>query len=121
MRLWSEQLIKKLPRQQLLGQHREIAALRGKGWRKPHSTINYIFNYDLSKLYDYHCLIMEEMLDRGYNVSEEWLDHQYRGKLLGYDKSIKLNKTTKYPIYPEHNENYLKECIDNLKSKGIEI
>lgn len=28
MRLWHQELISKLPRQQLLGQHREIAALR---------------------------------------------------------------------------------------------
>ncbi|MBP2068973.1 uncharacterized protein (TIGR02328 family) [Anaerococcus nagyae] len=30
MRLWHEDLIKDLSRQQLLGQHRECAALRGK-------------------------------------------------------------------------------------------
>ena len=30
MRLWHEALISSLPRQQLLGQHRELAALRGK-------------------------------------------------------------------------------------------
>lgn len=34
MRLWHQELISKLPRQQLLGQHREIAALRGNGWGK---------------------------------------------------------------------------------------
>lgn len=34
MRLWHEELISKLPRAQLLGQHREVAALRGKGWAK---------------------------------------------------------------------------------------
>jgi uncharacterized protein (TIGR02328 family) len=34
MRLWHEELISKLPRAQLLGQHREVAALRGKGWGK---------------------------------------------------------------------------------------
>ncbi len=32
MRLWHQSLISRLPRQQLLGQHREIAALRGNGW-----------------------------------------------------------------------------------------
>ena len=36
MRLWHEALIPLLPRQQLLGLHRETCALRGKGWgRKP--------------------------------------------------------------------------------------
>ena len=24
-------------------------------------------------------------------------------------------------IYPEHNEEYLQECIENLKEKGVEI
>ena len=50
MRLWHYKLISKLPRQQLLGQHREVAALLGKCWLKPHSTINYIFKYTLAKL-----------------------------------------------------------------------
>ena len=34
MRLWHQALISKLPRQQLLGQHRECCALRGKGWQR---------------------------------------------------------------------------------------
>ena len=50
MRLWHEDLIEKLPRQQLLGQHRECCALRGNGWGKPHSTVNYVFNYSPYKL-----------------------------------------------------------------------
>jgi uncharacterized protein (TIGR02328 family) len=24
-------------------------------------------------------------------------------------------------IYPEHNNEYLKECIDNLRGKGIDV
>lgn len=51
MRLWHQDLIWRLPRQQLLGQHREIAALRGRGWDKPHSTVNYVFQYSPYKLY----------------------------------------------------------------------
>ena len=39
MRLWHEELISKLPRQQLLGQHRECCALRGNGWGKKHATV----------------------------------------------------------------------------------
>ena len=38
MRLWHKDMISKLPRMQLLGQHRECTALRGKGWGKKHST-----------------------------------------------------------------------------------
>lgn len=42
MRLWHEALLPKLPRQQLLGQHREVAALRGAGWGKKHATVDYV-------------------------------------------------------------------------------
>ncbi len=44
MRLWHEDLIPLLPTQQLLGQHREICALRGLSWKKPHSVVNYVLN-----------------------------------------------------------------------------
>ena len=45
MRLWHQALIPHLPRQQLLGQHRECCALRGLGWGKPHATVNYVFDH----------------------------------------------------------------------------
>lgn len=122
MRLWHEELLSKLPRQQLLGQHRECAALRGKGWGKPHSVINYIFKYDIEKLYDYHIKVMEEMMSRGYNVTEEWLELNYRGKSLGFDDSIKsTNRKYSKNVYSEHDDEYYVECIENLRQKGIII
>lgn len=127
MRLWHEALIDKLPRQQLLGQHRECCALRGNSWLKPHSVINYIFDYTPYHLFLYHELIMNEMKKRGYNVEPLWYDPFYRGKIalpwhveqlgdtsLAYDE----NKTS---IYAEHDEHYLQECIENLNGKGIHI
>jgi len=66
MRLWHQTLIPLLPRAQLLGQHRECAALRGAGWGRPHATVNYVFTHSPDKLYLYHVLIMEEMEKRGY-------------------------------------------------------
>ena len=59
MRLWHQTLIPLLPRAQLLGQHRECAALRGAGWGRPHATVNYVFTHSPYKLYLYHALIME--------------------------------------------------------------
>lgn len=118
MRLWHQDLIKKLPRNQLLGQHRECCALRGNGWGKKHSTINYIFSYSLYHLYSYHLLIMEEMKKRGYMVSKEWLDKNYRGKNIKDIVNIEKQKISN-PIYIEHDEKYLDECLENLKNKGI--
>ena len=120
MRLWHQDLIAKLPRQQLLGQHRECCALRGKGWQRKHATVNYCFDYSPYRLFKYHELIMQEMTKRGYRVSPEWLDKEYRGKQMpAYDRL----EAEELPaiIYPEHDAAYLQECLDNLKQKGIII
>lgn len=115
MRLWHQDLISKLPRQQLLGQHRECCALRGNGWGKPHSVVNYVFKYSPTVLYIYHLKVMAEMQGRGYNVNANWLQPYYRGKEC--DPWPELVGCT--ISYPEHNNDYLQECIENLASKGI--
>ena len=134
MRLWHQDLISKLPRQQLLGQHRECCALRGKGWGRPHSVVNYVFSYSPEYLVAYHYLIMDEMVKRGYNPDAIWRNPNWRGKELKEDNWIKTQNTVEdetpfwltlasqeKPIYKEHDNNYLKECIENLKAKGIEL
>ncbi|NYV27999.1 hypothetical protein HP397_04115 [Streptobacillus felis] len=118
MRLWHEELISKLPRQQLLGQHRECCALRGKGWNKKHSVVDYVFKYSPIKLFHYHLLIMKEMERRGYIPSKEWYDPLYRGKKEKRYEYIKEEKVT-IPIYSEHNDIYYSQCLENLEKKGI--
>ncbi len=120
MRLWHEDLIEKLPRQQLLGQHRECCALRGNGWGKPHSTVNYVFNYSPYKLFQYHQLVMNEMKKRGYKPSVDWENPFYRGTSCSSYENIEKVPMTK-PIYSEHNNSYLFECLENLKEKNIII
>lgn len=120
MRLWHENLIKYLPRQQLLGQHRECAALRGNGWGKTHATVNYVFEHSPYKLFQYHQQVIKEMKNRGYQPDEKWLDANYRGQSC-FPYTQLLASPLTYPIYPEHNEHYLLECLDNLKKKGILI
>lgn len=120
MRLWHEDLIKKLPRGQLLGQHRECCALRGKGWNRKHATVDYVFTHPYYKLYQYHSLIMEEMERRGYQPDAAWKEADYRGRSCEALANIEALPLTK-PIYEEHDEAYLQTCIDNLKKKGIEL
>ena len=118
MRLWHEDLLEKLPRQQLLGQHRECCALRGNGWGRRHATVDYVFTHSPYKLFAYHDLVMKEMARRGYNVAPEWLDKDYRGKICpAYDK-LEPEKLP-YPIYTEHDQAYYAECLANLREKGI--
>lgn len=120
MRLWHENMIDKLLRQQLLGQHRECCALRGNGWEKPHLTVNYAFDYDPYKLYQYHILIIEEMKNRGYKPDLKWEDPYYRGKTCqAYENINEIDITN--PIYPEHDDEYMEECVKNLEEKEIFI
>ena len=120
MRLWHEKIIHLLPKNQLLGQHRECCALRGNGWKKKHKTVDYVFSYSPYLLFRYHLLVMDEMEKRGYNVSGEWKNKNYRGKIA--EKYIDLEEEIiEDPIYKEHNIEYMHECIENLRNKGIQI
>ena len=120
MRLWHEKIIPLLPKSQLLGQHRECCSLRGNGWKKKHKTVDYVFSYSPYLLFRYHLLVMDEMEKRGYNVSGEWKDKNYRGKIA--EKYIDLEEEIiEDTIYKEHNIEYLDECIENLRNKGIEL
>ena len=131
MRLWHQSLIPYLDRQRLLGAHRECCALRGKGWGKKHSVVDYIFKYNPAKLVAYHYIVMEEMERRGYHPDRIWDNPDWRGNTLNEQVDwadrkevdqlwMNINQIGQI-IYPEHNETYLNECLDNLKSKGVEI
>ena len=127
MRLWHQSLISLLPRQQLLGQHRECCALRGKGWGRKHSVVDYVFTHIPERLVAYHYIVMDEMERRGYKPDKIWRDINYRGKDLGVEPiwcDEAMFETWRYykgNIYEEHDKYYLEECKENLKQKGIEI
>ena len=123
MRLWPLEILPQLPRQQLLGQHRECCALRGKGWGRKHATVDYVFRHCLDHLYQYHLQVMVEMMKRGYKVDGAWYMRTYRGKSL---PCATLMETGTYvykggAIYPEHDAAYLAECVENLRRKGVKI
>lgn len=122
MRLWHEDLIPRLPRQQLLGQHRECCALRGNGWNKKHATVNYVFQYSPYKLYQYHMLVINEMKHRGYKNNPLWEEPTYRGtNCPSYNESELVEEPKSRPIYPEHDMAYLEGCLSNLSEKGIDL
>lgn len=126
MRLWHEELITKLPNRWLGGQHNEICGMRGLGFGKKHSVVNYVFkgNFETAytKLFNFHMLVMKEREKRGLKVSPEWKEFNYRGKKSGYDNSIEYDESiSSHDIYSEHDDNYLCECLENLWNKGILI
>lgn len=128
MRLWHQKLIPYLDKKRLLGQHRECCALRGKGWGKKHSVVDYVFEHGLDHLYSYHLLVMHEMARQfNANIDAMWYNRIYRGKNLPSAQLSEVGTYNYFPeldkqlIYPEHDDGYLKECLLNLKSKGADL
>jgi len=128
MRLWHEALLPYLPRQQLLGQHREVCALRGRGWGRNHSVVNYVFTHPKEWLWAYHMRVMAEMINRGYNPDIKWSQIWYQGESMPARDKDEIDidgLNAKFAaggyIYPEHDDAYLEECLKNLEGKGINL
>lgn len=126
MRLWHQSLICKLPQKQLCGQWRECAALLGNGWGRKHAIVDYVFTHFECFLVGYSILIFNEMRARGYNPDPKMMRNQLSKRLSEEEvnREIVVGKDISkrgIPIYKEHDNDYLKECIINLKNKGIEI
>ena len=129
MKLWHQKLIPHLPKQQLMEQYHELCTLRGEKWECEHSVTNYVFEHKIEMLIAYHYLVINEMQKRGYNPDKTWQNANYRGEALGiqenwcdYRKPIAIALMAAHRgrmIYPEHNDEYLQECINDLKEKGV--
>src|SRR5574344_641763 len=121
-------MLRNLDNSRLLSQNRECCALRGNGWGKSHATVNYVFEYSPIKLVMYHYLVYAEMSRRGYQFDKRWLEPSYRGSSCSPDNSLTmdfmkneialLKMSGSSIIYPEHDDKYFEECINNLKEKG---
>ena len=125
MRLWHQKLIPYLDDKRIFGQHRECCALRGGGWGRKHSVVDDVFRYEPARLYAYHLLVMDEMMKRGFNPGGPWYNRLYRGQRLKMFTLVEAGGFVQDEpdgiVYPEHDDAYLAECLDNLTAKGAEL
>jgi len=130
MRLWHTDIIKYLPSKldykgctnQLGGQWTEIRMILGtisKHNKVNHSTVNYVNNHHLSCLYAYALVVADEMIKRGFNLNQNILDTYTNDPVAveKYNNYMDIGTS----IYPEHNNEYLEECLQNLERKGINL
>ena len=66
MRIWHKDLIKYLPKSQLLAQWRELNSIYKK--QDNHILINYIYDYPKIYLYSYSQIVINEIIKRGYKI-----------------------------------------------------
>lgn len=114
MRLWHKDLIKVLPKQQLLGQWRELACIAKNIKEKStpnHILVNKIMNYDLDHFCNYAIYVSNEMGNRGYKINEK-VAHNI-DNITEHHTIITLQN-----LFPSwHNDKYLKQCLYNLQEK----
>ena len=118
MRLWHKNLIPYLPKQQLLGQWRELNSIYTR--RNTHLLINFIYSkisYD--DLYRYSILVLKEMKKRKYMIKN--LDNMCDFFGLFKDviiEDIDIANIDINSIYPDKmNDRYLRQCYYNLEEK----
>lgn len=116
MRLWHKNLIKLLPRKQLVSQWREcclIAKLIYENGTPNHLLVNKILDYPLWHLCKYTHEVFEEMKKRGYQVKAENFD-----KYITYSMLDEGSMPTHEELFKGwHNDRYLTQCYYNLQEK----
>ena len=107
MRLFHKDLIEVLPRQQLLGQWRELNSIFKLQNR--HILIDFVYDYPKSHLYTYSYMVAYEMKKRGYKVNYDNFN-KYFPKDINFANE-------EYCFKEKMNDEYLKICYYNLLEK----
>lgn len=117
MRLWHKDLITVLPRQQLLGQWRELCAIMRNVETKGtpnHVLVNKVMDYPGFHLYMYAKMVHDEMAKRGYKCDfSKFRDVFVRS--CGEDSEAFTS--VRYLFHHWHNDRYLRQCLYNLQEK----
>lgn len=131
MRLWHKDLLPYLPKQQLLGQWRElclIASLLAKEHTPNHILVNPILDYPPEHFEIFCSMVHAEMKSKGFKISEDVchsleLDLRawrlYLGQDVPWDCFIRdFNIELGLELFGDwHNDRYLKQCYYNLEEK----
>lgn len=116
MRLWSTQLIKVLPKEQLVAQWRELSAIAGaikKNGTPNHILVNFVLDYDYDNFISYAKYIREEMTSRGYRTMNSVWD-----KITSLKPDYTILPLEE--VYKEKmNSLYLLICYHNLLEKAL--
>lgn len=111
MRLWHKALIPYLPKQQLLGQWRELNSIYKRQNR--HILINFIYDYDPVMLYYYSKLVINEMDKRHYNINLDNFIEYFKVKDPNKDIVFDIDEIYRYKM----DDRYLKQNLYNLQEK----
>lgn len=117
MRLWHKNLIPYLPKQQLLGQWRELNSIYKRQNR--HILINFVYEHNPVMLYYYSILVLREMKKRKYMIKNLNNICDFFGLFKDVImEDIDIANIDIDSIYPDKmNDRYLRQCYYNLEEK----
>ena len=117
MRLWHKDLIRVLPRQQLISQWREcclIAQLIAEKGTPNHILVNVVADYPIQHLIYYASIVRDEMTKRGYkcdwNKFGEWINSETPPSYVPKEEYIAM-------FHDWMNGRYYTQCFYNLQEK----
>jgi len=126
MRLWHQALLQVLDGPRLLDTHMSCCNLRGLGWGKKNSAVDYVFKDPRGEdaLAVYHHAVLEEMKRRGYNFDHAWLSAGYCGKRrperdANYALCYGMRKLQ--VALMGHTEDIFLSDVQALSDRGVEI
>ena len=113
VRLWHKDLIPYLPRQQLMGQWREVCAIARNiavNGTPNHVLVNKVLDYGAGHLNQYAYEICAEALSRGYKVDfDRFIQHRPQP----------IEGCSHEEIFKDwHNARYLRQCLYNMQEKA---
>ena len=118
MRLWHKDLIKTLPREQLVAQWRELSAIAGnlntKGTPN-HILVNKVCDYPREHFISYAFWVRQEMTRRGYRTMESVWNKIYCTRETDFGEIEIIPLEDLFPGW--HNDRYLEQCYFNLEEK----
>ena len=115
MRLWHKDLIKVLPREQLIAQWRELSAIAGNINEKGtpnHILVNKIMDYEFWHFISYAYHVRAEMTERGYKTMNRVWD-----KICSVDEEVDSIFPSPCLFPGWHNDRYFEQCYYNLQEK----
>ena len=118
MRLWHKDLIKALPREQLVAQWRELSAIAGNLSTKGtpnHILVNKVLDYPREHFISYAFWVRQEMTRCGYRTMESVWNKIYCTRESDYGEMEIIPLEGLFPGW--HNDRYLEQCYFNLEEK----
>ena len=125
MRLWHKNLIKVLPRKQLIAQWRELCCIAknvaDKGTPN-HALVNKVLNYSWIHFNTYTNLVIQEIQNRGYKISKnsylKFCENSSKARDYFDNRPDNVCIKSLDDVYKSwHNEKYYVQCFYNLEEK----